>query len=176
MARRTGTVTDVADPGVGQDYFVGVGNGFVTDHLAITAGNIQVQSELPEPPTVTRSALRWPDRDSDSRFLSETADGWTGQRKGNQGPGGFAGAFALWLISGERFGRGVCRRWRFRGEQKVSTFAPITPPSHYLVPRSCKGATRYDQRSFAPRAGLLARPVGDSGSGSLGSSPSPAAS
>lgn len=40
----TWTVTDVSDPGVGQDYFVGVGDGFVTPHLTVTAGNIQVQS------------------------------------------------------------------------------------------------------------------------------------
>jgi hypothetical protein len=41
----TWTVTDVSEPGVGNDYFVGVGDGgFTTPHLLITAGNIQVQS------------------------------------------------------------------------------------------------------------------------------------
>jgi len=40
----TWTVTDVSEPGVGNDYFVGVGNGFTTPPLTVTAGNIQVQS------------------------------------------------------------------------------------------------------------------------------------
>ena len=40
----TWMVTDVGEPGVGNDYFVGVGDGFTTPHLVITAGNIQVQS------------------------------------------------------------------------------------------------------------------------------------
>jgi hypothetical protein len=40
----TWTVTDVSEPGVGQDYLVGVGDGFTTPHFTITAGNIQVQS------------------------------------------------------------------------------------------------------------------------------------
>jgi hypothetical protein len=40
----TWTVTDVGEPGVGNDYFVGVGDGFTTPPLYVTAGNIQVQS------------------------------------------------------------------------------------------------------------------------------------
>jgi hypothetical protein len=43
-SRYTWTVTDVGEPGAGNDYFVGVGDGFTTPPLTVTAGNIQVQS------------------------------------------------------------------------------------------------------------------------------------
>jgi hypothetical protein len=41
-SRFTWTVTDVSEPGVGNDYFVGVGIGFTTPQFTITAGNIQI--------------------------------------------------------------------------------------------------------------------------------------
>lgn len=40
----TWNVTDVSEPGVGHDYFVGVGAGGATPAFTITAGNIQVKA------------------------------------------------------------------------------------------------------------------------------------